>query len=171
MTAVSNVVSKTPPLTALTRESALMIIRNQCASANQGTTVVRTARGRRARATVRTMHHVSWSRITCIASARRDLRAQDVRFRFKIVVTSLVWMEVCIIFPCPSFHISVNISRILECYYCSFCQTLFIFASCLHLQTIWALLWENRSLGFQTRFDTNRAEQPHKMARGLKLRI
>ena len=171
MTAVSSVASKTPQLTALTRESALMIIRNQCASANQGTTVVRTARGRRARATVRTMHRVSWSRITCIASAQQASRAQDVRYRFKIVVMSLVWMEVCIILLCPSFHLSVNISRILECYYCSFCQTLFIFASCLHLQTILASLWGNRSSGFPTRSDTNRAVHPHKMTSGLKLRI
>ena len=33
---------------------------------------------------------------------------------------------------------------------------------------IWTALWENRSSGFPTRSDTNRAVQPQKMARGLK---
>ena len=36
---------------------------------------------------------------------------------------------------------------------------------------IWASLWENRSSGFPTRSDTNRAVQPQNMARGWKLRI
>ena len=35
----------------------------------------------------------------------------------------------------------------------------------------WASLWENRSLGFPTRSDTNQAVQLQKMARGLKFRI
>ena len=35
----------------------------------------------------------------------------------------------------------------------------------------WASLWENWSLGFPTRSDTNRAVQSQKMARGLKFRI
>ena len=36
---------------------------------------------------------------------------------------------------------------------------------------IWASLWENRSSGFPTRSDTNRAVQPHKIARDFKFRI
>ena len=35
----------------------------------------------------------------------------------------------------------------------------------------WASLWENRSLGFPTRSDTNRAAQWLNMARGLKFQI
>ena len=35
----------------------------------------------------------------------------------------------------------------------------------------WASLWENRSSGFLTWYDTNRAVQSQKMARGLKLCI
>ena len=37
--------------------------------------------------------------------------------------------------------------------------------------SIWASLWENRSSGFPTRSDTNRAVQSQKMARGLKFCI
>ena len=35
----------------------------------------------------------------------------------------------------------------------------------------WASLWENRSSGFPTRYDTNLAVQIQKMTRGLKFRI
>ena len=35
----------------------------------------------------------------------------------------------------------------------------------------WASLWENRSSGFPTRSDTNRAVQPQRMTWGLKFRI
>ena len=42
---------------------------------------------------------------------------------------------------------------------------------CLGCTRYRASLWENRSLGFPTRSDTNRAVQPQKMARGLKFRI
>ena len=45
-------------------------------------------------------------------------------------------------------------------------------SSCWSLSIVnWASLWENRSLGFPTRSDTNRAVQPQKMTRGLKFRI
>ena len=37
--------------------------------------------------------------------------------------------------------------------------------------SIWAATSENRSSGFPTRSDTNRAVQPQKMARGSKFRI
>ena len=42
---------------------------------------------------------------------------------------------------------------------------------CFHGNMNLALLLENRSSGFPTRSDTNRAVQSQKMARGLKLQI
>ena len=41
----------------------------------------------------------------------------------------------------------------------------------LHVHVYLSLVMKNRSSVFLTRFDTNRAEQPQKMARGLKFRI
>ena len=41
----------------------------------------------------------------------------------------------------------------------------------LIFSTNWALLWENRSSGFPTRSETNRAVQSLNMARGLKFRF
>ena len=41
----------------------------------------------------------------------------------------------------------------------------------LHVHVYLSLVMKKRSSVFLTRFDTNRAKQPKKMARGLKFRI
>ena len=41
----------------------------------------------------------------------------------------------------------------------------------LHVHVYFSLVLKNRSSVFPTRLDTNRAEQPQKMARGLRFRI
>ena len=69
---------------------------------------------------------------------------------------------------CYCLSININITTSIYPLYHSYIVS--VLAGHVH-QEKWATSQENMSSVFRTRFDTNRAVQPQKMARGLKFQI